>query len=868
MNFVKIICFLLLLIPHLIVNAQDLKRVFRTLEKEDVAKAKELLESQIAKDSINPGSRWMYARLLSCDSLPKYYDLDQARIYGQQAVADFQQADEKMTLAFITASFNLFDIEKTNTDIENQTYEKALYQYTMDAFHSFLSLYPKSIFTKGLLYNIDSLAFDSVTQIHNWRSYENYVKEYSTSRFSDHAKARYERLLYEEKTTNNDLSEFKNFINEYPNSRYVTTAFAVIFERTLDLNTSSCFLNHLQNYPQSPYSKELLSILYHMNPDVFFELSPFFGFEEKIDSLKLISQLNAQPLLPFLEQGKIGFMNLEGIPILKPNYHSLLKQELLCQTLQADIIGVSSTSDIKKLINRAGTSIYSGPMISYEDLGFGFLKIKEPTQIKIIHKSGKLLFDELIDAAIVGGRWLKVRREKGWALATYTGRILTPFTYDEINTVGDFWTFHVDKKMAFHNLSFVQEGIEKGHLTPTFLADDYELINDSLILLYHENKQALLESNMTFLIPWEAGRDIYIGDIYHYTQGVSDYKIYNEQIIQDLGTNVFEDLIDHPPWLGLKKNYWYLIDQKGTFIRVDSIQSFRELALIIRDTDSSYVLFPNKKSLLINKEVSVNSLPYRDHQGKVRARYLLKAYRGVKEIYNKEGKLMFKGNFDQIDLLTDSLFKITLKGKQGVLDPKGNVIIPIDYDFIEQKNHLTQLLKNGKITGFDLDHNIKLPDQYEGLFERLGPYYLTKKESFKGLINRDGAVVIDFKYQNIVGLNDSLFWVQTDSSWSLITDHQKNILNGISTYIRITKNVFRYLKNNKYGLIYGDQSIHYPAEYDAIRPISHHDHPLFQFEIFIAPAPFHITITKDFSGHLIHSQAYRPHEYEQMVCDY
>ena len=136
------------------------------------------------------------------------------------------------------------------------------------------------------------------------------------------------------------------------------------------------------------------------------------------------------------------------------------------------------------------------------------------------------------------------------------------------------------------------------------------------------------------------------------------------------------------------------------------------------------------------------------------------------------------------------------------------------------------------------------------------------------MINRDGAVVIDFKYQNIVGLNDSLFWVQTDSSWSLITDHQKNILNGISTYIRITKNVFRYLKNNKYGLIYGDQSIHYPAEYDAIRPISHHDHPLFQFEIFIAPAPFHITITKDFSGHLIHSQAYRPHEYEQMVCDY
>jgi len=506
-------------------------------------------------------------------------------------------------------------------------------------------------------------------------------------------------------------------------------------------------------------------------------------------------------------------------------------------------------------------------MITYEDLGFGFLKIKEPTQIKIIHKSGKLLFDKLIDAAIVGGRWLKIRREEGWALATYTGKILTPFTYDEINTVGDFWAFRVGEEIAFHNLSFVQKGIQKKQLTPNFLADDYELINDSVMLLYHENKQALLESNMNLLIPWEADRDIYVGDTYHYTQGISDYKIYHKQIIKDLGTNVFENLIDHHPWLGLKKNHWYLINPKGAFIKVDSIQSLRELALVIRDSDSSYVLFPNEQSVLINKEVTVNSLLSRDRQGKVRARYLLKTHKNAREIYNKDGKLMFKGSFDQIDLLTDSLFKITLKGKQGVLNQKGNVTIPIEYDFIEQKNQLVQLLKNGKIKGFDLNHNTELSDQYEGVSERLGPYYLTKKKSFKGLINREGAVVIDFKYQNIVGLNDSLFWVQTDSSWSLITDHQKNILKGISTYTQITDNVFRYLKNNKYGLIYGNQSIHYPAEYDAIRSISHQKKPLFQFEIFIASAPFHIIITKDFSGNPIHSQAYRPHEYEQIVCD-
>ena len=99
-----------------------------------------------------------------------------------------------------------------------------------------------------------------------------------------------------------------------------------------------------------------------MNPKVFFGLSKFPNFKETIDSLRRISELNTPPLLPFLEQGKIGFMDLEGNPFLKPNYHSLLKQELLCRTLQTDIIGVSNTSGVKQLINREGTPSIRVPL--------------------------------------------------------------------------------------------------------------------------------------------------------------------------------------------------------------------------------------------------------------------------------------------------------------------------------------------------------------------------------------------------------------------------------------------------------------------------------------------------------------------------
>ena len=90
---------------------------------------------------------------------------------------------------------------------------------------------------------------------------------------------------------------------------------------------------------------------------------------------------------------------------------------------------------------------------------------------------------------------------------------------------------------------------------------------------------------------------------------------------------------------------------RGTFIKVDSIQSLRELALVIRDSDSSYILFNNERSILINRNINVNSIQYRDRQGKIKARYLLKSYGDTKEIYNREGELMFESNFDRIDLL-------------------------------------------------------------------------------------------------------------------------------------------------------------------------------------------------------------------------
>ena len=61
---------------------------------------------------MNPGSKWIYAQLLSTDSLP-FYDLEKSRDYINDALGDLESANEEQLEDFIKLEFDKGNLMKT-----------------------------------------------------------------------------------------------------------------------------------------------------------------------------------------------------------------------------------------------------------------------------------------------------------------------------------------------------------------------------------------------------------------------------------------------------------------------------------------------------------------------------------------------------------------------------------------------------------------------------------------------------------------------------------------------------------------------------------------------------------------------------------
>jgi len=179
-------------------SATDLKRILRAIEKEDYTRALELLDKDLGEFPVNPGSKLIYAKLLSTDTLP-FYDLAGSRKLISSALEDLGKADPKTMEEFVKLGFSKSDIEETFADIRNQTYDQYSTQNSVIAYREFLELYTDAPQKETALGKIDSLAYIQTMEVNTWQDYEKYLTDYPNSIYTYEAKEKYDLLLFQER---------------------------------------------------------------------------------------------------------------------------------------------------------------------------------------------------------------------------------------------------------------------------------------------------------------------------------------------------------------------------------------------------------------------------------------------------------------------------------------------------------------------------------------------------------------------------------------------------------------------------------------------------------------------------------------------
>lgn len=219
-----------------------------------------------------------------------------------------------------------------------------------------------------------------------------------------------------------------------------------------------------------------------------------------------------------------------------------------------------------------------------------------------------------------------------------------------------------------------------------------------------------------------------------------------------------------------KKDCYYLFQSnKVGVVYLNSIpetlQMFDEI--ISYNSENKSVVFKNSKKkgiydIINNKiilepkydrinEIEGNS---KNDNGKIAIVSIDNKFGMVKLYENKEVIPVVYDGIKKINrkYYTTTKFEIKQNNKYGIIDVNGNLLIPIEYDYLYQpynsKNSIV-VGKQGKYGVVNWKNNIKLPFEYESIGVIGDNFFQVKKNSKSGIVDKYNRVKVPFKYNYI-----------------------------------------------------------------------------------------------------------------------
>lgn len=230
-------------------------------------------------------------------------------------------------------------------------------------------------------------------------------------------------------------------------------------------------------------------------------------------------------------------------------------------------------------------------------------------------------------------------------------------------------------------------------------------------------------------------------------------------------------------------------------INAEDSQRISETEEIVKLLDARYEREQQrKKSKEYAKERLIDALDI----DKIDKEYLkLKMGKSVKDgLYGLvsigEGKEILPPEYKSIhNWHTSGIFKLcNEKGLYGLCNSSGQILLPLEYGkipktadksvLIDRKNPSTGLLES-RLIKVNADNNIDLSEVFCNLELIQDKFYVATKhvdgKYKKGLVDLDGKIVIDTKYDSIIWYANNLFVVESQGHYGIVNTENKIILD-------------------------------------------------------------------------------------------
>lgn len=306
----RYIFFTVFCLPFILLNAQSVKRAYKSLEKYEYDKAKESFEKTLSEDKNNVAANLGLALIYADDESPlfniidawQYVELiqektnqlsqDDIEVIGEYFLATEKrktsrpvkkkieiaiEAIQDRLIKYIREENNLeacYEVLERYPDfphydnvvhIRNQfEYRKYEKQNTIEAYEEFIVKFPDAAQVAKAKRNRDKLAFENTKKKNTTEAYNNYLKAYPNSEFKQIAIKLRNAAAYADAKRLNSIESYGSFVLMYPEALEVPEAKKMLrelmYKRAKALKTLEAYNDFINKYPDGNYYIDIFNL--------------------------------------------------------------------------------------------------------------------------------------------------------------------------------------------------------------------------------------------------------------------------------------------------------------------------------------------------------------------------------------------------------------------------------------------------------------------------------------------------------------------------------------------------------------------------------------------------------------------------------
>jgi hypothetical protein len=839
--------------------AQSIRQIESRMEKHHWQEARQLLIKSLHKDTGNIELKWITAQWFFNNHNPNR-QIDSSYLFLQKTISSFRTAEERQRERLKRQYLDEPVFQAFKQRLDSAAFERSKQINTVAAYQFFIEHFPSAIEKDKAIELRNEVAFLDALKQNTYQSFQAYFQTYTDSHRAEEARKRYDKLLYQSKTKDGRMESFSAFIKEFPNSSFRRQAERYLFERCTVLGDSTDFTRFIRNFPTSPFCREALDLAYY----IFSESGEATPTSLVNDSLRHVQLLHQDYWIPFLSNGKYGFMNSVGHEVLAPTFASI-DPSYKCGTIEADVLITS-----EGLIARNGKKVSPFSKVM-EPIGLGFWIVGDSTCMHLLHASGKKIISDCFRSVqLIGNRFLWISGGTSEGIYSLTGRLLLKGNWRSVDWMRNVLVLtQLEKKtiVTIEDIRHLAEGIP---FTPQHVYDDVKIVSNNSLLVRNGSLEGILDFGGRFIIP--LARQVLALEPFGLVRKTDDNFFLDEVDKQFAGKKV-KQYKHYGNWLSLSTNQgvevWDI--QKKKFLPAMDSCWFAAGLLFTKNAEATSIYLSATVSLSFKNEQKVTLVKSRDS---IRA-FFTNEGKQRKTVYAiATGAKLFTSNFDDLESIDANHFLISLKNKKGIISSQGKIILPTEYDllavnqgfywstFKDKKFGLINLATGSLLKPLSTRNVIIVNDEYLAIFNN-GKY---------GFVNGQGKPLTKLEYDDILPWNNHLIWVKKSFTWSLI-DLMKNkvivdTVKKFDKWLDLQKDkLYRIQKNDLYGIVTSEKGVVIPPQFSYVKNLGSLEKPLYFTDKEVEEAGVHVVIYYDSDGKLIRKQVYEEEEFESLVCE-